>query len=71
MTRAQERTRLAGHRKLAADMIFFSKLKEFDAACVVGVQAEDTRAAIHSALDACLDATRDQWEAAKAEGTET
>lgn len=68
-TKAQERSRLAGHRKLAAALIYDAKIKEFDAACIVGVPAEDVRAAAHSALDALLDATREQWDAFKAEGS--
>jgi hypothetical protein len=63
-----ETSNAAAHRMIAASMIYEAKTKEHQAACWMGLPTniEEARAALHSALDAMLDATENQIIVVKA-----
>lgn len=67
MSKEQRATVQATERKIAATLIYEARLKDYEAALWVGLpkSVAEAQAAIHSALDAVLDATGVQIRASK------
>lgn len=69
MTQAERVAQQCLQRRIAAALVHEAKLKEHEAACWLGLSKniEESRHAVHSALDATLDATQNQIDAIKAQ----
>jgi hypothetical protein len=67
MTREQEKSQAALTSRIAASLIYDARLKDFEAACWLGLPNNIAEAAanVHSASEAVLDATAKQIRAVK------
>ena len=67
MTHSQEQSQRALTSRIAANLIYDARLKDYEAACWIGLEKNIAEAAanVHSALDAVLDATQKQIRAVK------
>jgi hypothetical protein len=70
MARVETRYQSALQRKVAATLIYEAKQKEYEAACWMGLVPTEARSNVLSAMDAVLDATKEQIDALKGTGLE-
>lgn len=67
MTHSQEQSQRALASRIAANLIYEARQKDFEAACWLGLEKNKAEAAanVHSALEAVLDATANQIRSVK------